>query len=188
MKPRATLRHHLGLSQLEMAMYLNINLSQLGMYEIGERDLPTTARVKLAAIEVFLNTMQNETLPETKPSIEELEMILKELNAQQKENAFKQIQLQFQQQKQREALQLKATQKRNLLAVLNHLSQEANSEANANSLQVLALSVPKPLAPKDILASFKLQLKQKALEDQSNYLATLITETQIALDVVRQNH
>ena len=186
MKPRATLRHQLGLSQLEMAMYLNINLSQLGMYEIGERDLPTAARVQLAAIEVFLNTMQNETLPETKPSIEQLEMILKELNAQQKENVFRQVQVQMKQQKQKEALQLKATQKRNLLTVLNHLSQETNSKANANSLQILELSIPKPVAPKDTLVPLKLQLKQKALEDQSNYLKALISETQIALEAARQ--
>ena len=55
MKATQQLREQLGLSQQDLAQYLSITVSLLGMYEIGKRDLPTAALVKLAAIELLLN-------------------------------------------------------------------------------------------------------------------------------------
>jgi len=54
MKKLNSVRKNLGLSQFEMAHYLQINRSQLTMYEQGKRDLPTHAFVKLAEMELFL--------------------------------------------------------------------------------------------------------------------------------------
>jgi transcriptional regulator with XRE-family HTH domain len=54
MKTTTIIREKLGLSQEILAFYLNITLSQLAMYEIGKRDLPTHALLKLAEIVLFL--------------------------------------------------------------------------------------------------------------------------------------
>ena len=184
MKIRASLRHQLGLSQIEMAMYLNIHLTQLAMYEIGKRELPSKATLQLAEIEVFLHEREKENPPAPKNAVAQLEIILKELHYQQKENEFKQVHVQMQW----EAIQKKVTQKQNLLAVVNHFSQEAKSKTNPTALKILALSVPRIVEPTATKTVLKLQLKRKALEEQRKYIADLITETQIELDTARQNH
>lgn len=60
MKTSQLLRDKLGLSQENMAQYLQITLSQLAMYEIGKRDLPTHALVILAEMELFFEQKQNK--------------------------------------------------------------------------------------------------------------------------------
>lgn len=60
MKTSQLLRDKLGLSQENMAQYLQITLSQLAMYETGKRDLPTHALVILAEMELFFEQKQNK--------------------------------------------------------------------------------------------------------------------------------
>lgn len=50
----ANLRKRLGVSQSEMATYLNVNISTLKLAELGDRTLPTGVLVKLAQIEIKL--------------------------------------------------------------------------------------------------------------------------------------
>lgn len=54
MKNEALIRNMFGLTQQETAILLNVTRTQLSMYEIGQRDLPTTAVLKLAAVTVHL--------------------------------------------------------------------------------------------------------------------------------------
>ncbi len=63
MKNLNAVRINLGLSQLEMANYLQIHRSQLTMYEQGKRDLPTHALVKLAEMELFLLNYDPQSSP-----------------------------------------------------------------------------------------------------------------------------
>jgi transcriptional regulator with XRE-family HTH domain len=48
MKKSANIRDVLGVTQEEMAMLLKITRSQLSMYELGKRDLPADAKIKVA--------------------------------------------------------------------------------------------------------------------------------------------
>lgn len=82
MKATQILREQLGLSQQALAQYLSITQSLLGMYEIGERDLPTLALVKLAGIELLLN--QNQS------SFDELELLFKNQKMELKETLIRQ--------------------------------------------------------------------------------------------------
>lgn len=50
----------LGMRQEEMAMLLGVNKSQWSMYEIGQRDLPLNAQLKLAEMLAFVQQSDNE--------------------------------------------------------------------------------------------------------------------------------
>ncbi len=56
MKKRAYLRNELNLTQEEMAMLLNTKRTQLALFELGLRELPTTALVRSSQIEIFMAT------------------------------------------------------------------------------------------------------------------------------------
>ena len=58
MKASQLIREQLGLSQEIMAYYLGITKSLLAMYERGKREIPTSAMVTLAEMELFLNQKQ----------------------------------------------------------------------------------------------------------------------------------
>ncbi|MBC8883727.1 helix-turn-helix domain-containing protein [Flavobacterium piscinae] len=58
MKKQLTIREQLGLKQEELAQLLQVTRSQLSLYEIGKRKLPTHATEKLANL---LSLAQNET-------------------------------------------------------------------------------------------------------------------------------
>lgn len=91
MKTTQLLREQLGLSQEMMAQYLQITLSQLGMYETGKRDLPTAALVKIAEIVLFFEQKQ-KTTKEEKELIKQQQARAQEIIKQQiKEFEYKQI-------------------------------------------------------------------------------------------------
>jgi len=94
MKATQQLRDQLGLSQQDLAQYLSITVSLLGMYEIGKRDLPTAALVKLAAIELLLN--QKESSSDALDFLEQNQVLhVKEILKKQEERLrFKQMKAQ----------------------------------------------------------------------------------------------
>ena len=53
-------RDFLGITQEQMAVILGISKSLLSMYELGKRDLPTHALVKLAALSNHVNNTINK--------------------------------------------------------------------------------------------------------------------------------
>ncbi len=52
----------LGMRQEEMAMLLRVNKSQWSMYEIGQRDLPLNAQLKLTEMLAFVQQSDNEAV------------------------------------------------------------------------------------------------------------------------------
>ncbi|MCW3093131.1 MAG: hypothetical protein JWP81_4200 [Ferruginibacter sp.] len=63
MKTTKSLREKFALSQAQMAEYLSTTRSRLSLYEIGKRDLPVHALVKLSEMEVFLhNSSQRKSI------------------------------------------------------------------------------------------------------------------------------
>lgn len=91
MKASQLFRDQLGLSQEVMAQYLGVTKSQLAMYEVGKRELPTTALAKLAEIALFFDQKEATKEEENKP-LKEQELEVKTLLAHQaKELEYKQI-------------------------------------------------------------------------------------------------
>jgi hypothetical protein len=74
------LREALGLTQEETAMILKIPVSQLAMFEVGQRDLPTGAKLKLATMYHYVQEKQQEKSGHPVLIAEEAEMekLLKE--------------------------------------------------------------------------------------------------------------
>jgi transcriptional regulator with XRE-family HTH domain len=55
MKKSENIREILGVSQEDLAVLLKVTRSQLSMYELGKRDLPTSALLQLAPILKFMH-------------------------------------------------------------------------------------------------------------------------------------
>ncbi len=55
-------REALGLTQEETAMLLRIGMSQLAMFEVGQRDLPAQAMLKLVKMHNYVQNKQQEEL------------------------------------------------------------------------------------------------------------------------------
>ena len=60
MEKQLTIREQLGLKQEELALLLQVTRSQLSLYEIGKRKLPTHATEKLATLLSFAQS-ESET-------------------------------------------------------------------------------------------------------------------------------
>lgn len=59
MKKRETIRQELGITQEAMATLLNIKRSQWAMYELGQRELPTSAMLLLSEMQLYLQSPQS---------------------------------------------------------------------------------------------------------------------------------
>ncbi|NMH27535.1 helix-turn-helix domain-containing protein [Flavobacterium silvaticum] len=78
MRKKSTTSSVLGLTQLEMAMLLNINPSQYSMYESGLRELPVRAEVLLYKIEIG-TLLNQQKLKEIQLSVKKQEYAKKRL-------------------------------------------------------------------------------------------------------------
>jgi len=166
MKTTVAIRKKLGLSQHQLAHYLAITRSQLVMYETGKRDLPTSALIQLAAIELFLNQSEITNMPPITLTEVQIEGIQKEMSKLQKENEFKQIQLKMQ----LEAIENKALQKQNLQALVNHLSATSTDERALKVLQDVSSSGSTTMTE---LKQVELQMKLHLLYAQNNFIKEL---------------
>lgn len=171
MKTTVVIRKKLGLSQYQLAHYLGITRSLLVMYETGKRDLPTSALVQLAVLELFLNQSEiksNLSVPLSAIQIEEIEIEMSQL---QKKNEFKQIQLK----KQLEALEKKELQKQNLQALVQHLLATSTDE---RAIKVLKDINSSGSSTTIVLKQVELQMKLQLLYDQDNFIKELTKEIQ----------
>ncbi len=58
------IRDSLGMTQEDMAAYLNVNRSQLNMAERNQRELPREALLKFGELEKFMAAVSSQTLAE----------------------------------------------------------------------------------------------------------------------------
>ncbi len=175
MKNLNALRINLGLSQFEMAHYLQIHRSQLTMYEQGKRDLPTHALVKLAEMELFFlnyNAQSSKSLP---LEAEQLQKAAEILEKHQKEIAFKQTVLQ----KKLENLQTNYKYNIHLLEFLTELEEKNTA---ANTLEKSWIAVMKTASLRKIEANglhhqakIKLQMQMNKPQDQTDFINNLRT-------------
>lgn len=81
-------REALGLTQEETAMLLKIPISQLAMFEIGRRDLPMEAKLKLVTMYNYVQKKQQEMFQHPSLKGEETKMakiVAEELHVNQRE-------------------------------------------------------------------------------------------------------
>ena len=88
MKKENELRKLLGISQIEMAMLLQISRSQWSMFEIGQRDLPLAAKQLLAELLQYLQTTEAQAKAPTSHTQTALQ---NELETQLRENEYQRL-------------------------------------------------------------------------------------------------
>jgi transcriptional regulator with XRE-family HTH domain len=164
MKTTQLIREELGISQLTMAQYLSIPLSQLAMYETGKRDLPSKASVKIAEMLLFLNGQQKTV--KTENIIEETKV--KEFIAHvTKELEYKQIK----EQRKLDAILKKYKQSIQLHSLANYLHKSDSLQAS-----VLLQQAKTGMEKYGLTMQTKQELKLKSIKSQLAYIKALKEE------------
>jgi len=178
MKNSKVIRAQFGLSQIEMSICLQINRSQLAMYENGKRDLPTHALVKLAEMELFLldyNAQPNKALP---LEAEQIQKAIQLFEKHQKKLDFQRLVLQ----KKLEKLQANYQYNIKLLAYIN-AKEEKNTAANPLEKSWIAMMKTTALSGIEAnglhhQAKIKLELQMLIPQEQTDFINNLrITST-----------
>jgi transcriptional regulator with XRE-family HTH domain len=154
------IREQLGLSQIALAQYLSISLSQLAMYEIGKRELPAGTNVKLAEILLFLNEDQKETNQENEIIKKQEAKIQDFLKQQVKELEF----MKLKEQRKLEVLQKKFKQNIKLKAFATHLENK-----KSNLAEVVNIQATTGIEKNGLLAQTIQRLKLESINGQLAY-------------------
>jgi transcriptional regulator with XRE-family HTH domain len=112
-----TTRTRLGWKQQTMAAYLQVGRTQIAMAEVGERDLPMPAYLRLLQLVKLLPTTQKTDLPQLNTA--EKDLLASRLAQEIKEKTWEVARLQAIVNQQKERLQLMAAQRTLLEKVLN---------------------------------------------------------------------
>ena len=161
MKTTQLFREQLGLSQEAMAQYLGITKSQISMYELGKRELPTPALARLAAIAVFLEHYKNGANDHKEifenqeiETIELLELVKKELEYQC-----------IKEQRKLDRIQKKYNENLKLFSFVNYFQNEPSIQMEALLQQAL-----KGIEKNGLAAQTKQILKLTGCIAQLNYI------------------
>lgn len=167
MKKRTIFKDPVLISQDQMANLLGINRSQWAMYSIGQRGLSVEGRIKLEQLITTLNQVsffKKEQLAQEKIQEEEWQKLLQNM---QKENKFKQLQLQ----KKLRVMEEKHHTALNTLHLITTI-QDKRSKANLNDsiLQVLKNKANKMLCANSLKELENLKIKLEVLEFEEKLL------------------
>lgn len=88
MKKENNLRKLLGITQIEMAMLLQVTRSQWSMFEIGQRDLPLAAKQLFTELLQYLQTTEAQAKA---PTAHTQMALQKELETQLRENEYQRL-------------------------------------------------------------------------------------------------
>ena len=167
MKKESIISDVLGLNQREAARLLQVSRSQLSMYELGQRDLPLTAKVLLTAM--VDQAQQRKSAPTVLPVLAQQEQLKQHwLERQLKVNTFKQLRVSrvLDKMEQTYAAQLK------VLELVAHLK-----ETNANDskeyqgfLKSLENKAHKKMAQTGLPQLLQWQIKLAALQTEAEIL------------------
>jgi transcriptional regulator with XRE-family HTH domain len=91
MKKHDNIRDLLGITQEDLAALLKISRTQLSMYEIGKRELPSTAIIQLAEMLRYLQEDASKSTDTTSLLKEQAIQKEKAFEEMRKENHFKQL-------------------------------------------------------------------------------------------------
>ncbi|MFK7001851.1 helix-turn-helix domain-containing protein [Flavobacterium oreochromis] len=163
MKARKYAREYLGVTQEQIAKFLNISVSLYSMYEGGKRELPTAALIQLSSLIHFVKTAQERTNEKT---IEQ-EMVPSECLTWLQTTIEKQ-QLQL--------LQAKRTLKKikknyqKALALQTVADFTTQIESNKDFGSILQLKAEKKLEKNNVIKQFQLETEILLLKQSLRYL------------------
>ena len=130
MKKESSIREQLGLTQEDMALYLQVSRGQLALYETHKRDLPNAAKLKLVEIEVLVSQANTEIGIDSTQLKPQQEKLLRVLEGQAIVYQHKQLIVQ----RKLESIKKNYNKGLVLLQVLQHLEQKAKAEGNDTEL------------------------------------------------------
>lgn len=175
MKNSKVIRTQFGMSQSEMALYLQINRSQLAMFENNKRDLPTKALVKLAEMELFLSHYKAQTTTTLPFETEPLQKVIAIFEKHQKKMEFQRLILQ----RKLDNLQANYQYNKQLLAFI---TEKEVKNAAANPLEKSWMALLKSTALRHIesnglhqQAKIKLELQRNLPQDLTDFINNLKT-------------
>ncbi|WP_136667891.1 helix-turn-helix transcriptional regulator [Flavobacterium sp. H122] len=154
-----TIREQLGITQEEASEILGVTRGQLSMYELGKRDLPTHALVKLATLSNHVSDAMNKQKHvdvDQKTVHRESGTIIDELLAK---HQLKKIQLE------RNLKKMKATEQKAFAALqVAMYEQTHNKKANKNTVEHIQWQAEKKLANNNWQKQLACQFEIVALE------------------------
>jgi|JI10StandDraft_1071094.scaffolds.fasta_scaffold212604_2 transcriptional regulator with XRE-family HTH domain len=162
---KSTYRELLGVTQEDLSLLLQVSRSQLSLFEIGKRDLPATAKLKLAEM---LSYSQNSfkkkgTTIDTTIQENEKEKIIKD---------FLFVNLRKQRAVKKKIASLEKKQQNSIAAL--HLSEFLNTSESKNPSYILAdgieLKAKNNLEKNSLKEIYKLQIKLELLEIEEKHL------------------
>ena len=167
MKKVSIISDVLGLNQREAARLLQVSRSQLSMYELGQRDLPLSAKVLLTAM--VGQAQQRKSAPTVLPVLAQQEQLKQQwIERQLKVNTFKQLRVSriLTKMEQTYAAQLK------VLELVAHLKETNanNSKEYQGFLNSWENKAHKKLAQTGLPQLLQWQIKLAALQTEAEIL------------------
>lgn len=159
MKKQLTIREQLGLKQEELALLLQVTRSQLSLYEIGKRKLPTHATEKLATLLSFAKSESETENLEAKNEPTERGLLHRLLVKNQHQQQLVEMKLLAMQKKENAA---KASNK-----IVSRLKEQAKSKKEIKLYESL---VYKKQNEKNAEGLVQLQIKKEVLVFEENLL------------------
>ncbi|WP_276977111.1 helix-turn-helix transcriptional regulator [Flavobacterium filum] len=159
MEKQLTIREQLGLKQEDLAQLLQVTRSQLSLYEIGKRKLPTHATEKLASLLSFARSESKKEGFEAKNEPLALGLLHRLLVKNQHQQLLVDKKLQAIQKKEYAA---KASNK-----IVNHLKEQAKTKKEIKLIESLTL---KKQNEKNAEGLVLLQIKKEVLAFEEKIL------------------
>lgn len=173
---RAQLRKTLNLTQDEMVMLLNISRPQWAYYELGKRDLPTTASERLAVIETLLTSPEMNNASDEQQIEIQKQQTNEMLNEVKKEN--NRYEVKFERMITRIEEKNEASQK--MLKLISLLAYaEFKEPLHESVLPILKKKANETLEINNSLDLLKLKIQLHSLQQQEVWLNQLIESNRI---------
>lgn len=174
MKKESSISNVLGLSQREAARLLQVSRSQLSMYELGQRDLPLSAKVLLTAM--VGQAQQRKSAPTVLPILTQQEQLKQQwIERQLKLNTFRQLRVSriLTKMEQTYAAQLKVVE---VVAQLKEIEADT-SKTYLGFLKSLENKAHKKLAQTGLPQLLQWQIKLAALQTEAEILHQALEKT-----------
>lgn len=170
MKKGENIRNLLGITQEELAVLLNITRSQLSLFEIGKREIPTEAMTKLANMYLSINnnTSSSEKLSEVIKTQEEHKK--QTLEALLKDNKYYQLVCA----KKIEKAEKKYNNNMLRLQLVMHLEKEAKHQ---NIVKSMELKTNSDIMKNGLAQLTKLKIEKEVLQAEEKKINIYLNKT-----------
>lgn len=172
MKKTISLSAQFGISHKDMAMLLNVHISQWSMFEAGKRDLPAEAKLLLAEMLGHLEK-QKQLKPHHEPALQPGEQ-QNYLHSQLQENKRKSIVLS----RKLEAAKKKQLANHNAQQLTSFLAEQPQQKSALSSghIKSLAARSATALRQNSAMALFRYEIQLELLKQQRPVLEGLLGE------------